>query len=786
MRNPSLIFCIGLIFNVSVITGQINNTAFQAPKSDNSYLIPSSSSEVKDKRDLYQKAYKTTDGRIIYQFSKAPLHYKDANGNWLPIDFKPTATSHGFIADKQNNPVALGYDGSVEIANSTGSILTLSTLKIFDQKIKDEPIENQNLDKSLITGKNQLFNYLTEDVVQRSEFRHNGIKIDYILGHSVNWGDGTIRQQLICDPSWQIVKHKTIEYALSLLNQNGDEMCVLYPIVCKDASSNFSLGEYTYSKNATGYSISLQISKSWLESTERIYPIVIDPLIIGPTSLWPSAYMPGCLMPLYNVDSLPVTIPGLTTITGVFCSGSYYADPFSGAIKAEGFMHFSTTCGATADLSVYPPTTGWNTAGTAYGTDIDYRNPLSCCVGPSCVDRIFYVRMHLGRNAGGPGCTTNYIYYDPFQGFPFSVYVEGRTPEPTGSQVTVTPAIICSDQCSLDLKPFVRYGVPPFTVTHPWATGPINMGTPVYTCALNGVTTDIPLTRPGCPIFCDTATSVTVPVPTIVDACGTAVTGFPTRIVTIKPTPQITVATDSILVCSNSPVLYPFIVCPAGTTVNWSTPGFTGTNTIDTIYNNPGPGVISTQYTATATLNGCTAAPQTISYYTSPNPQAAFTNPSVGLIDEPLNFVDMSTYIPSSGNTWLWTFGDGGTANDSMPTHSYSAEGTYNVCLFINSDFGCKDTICDTVKIIPNKLILPNIITTNNDGLNDALYFQYLPYYGTSTLQVYNRWGEIVYESIDYKNDWAPANLTEGTYFYIIKIPGQDPYTSTLNVFSKP
>jgi gliding motility-associated-like protein len=121
-----------------------------------------------------------------------------------------------------------------------------------------------------------------------------------------------------------------------------------------------------------------------------------------------------------------------------------------------------------------------------------------------------------------------------------------------------------------------------------------------------------------------------------------------------------------------------------------------------------------------------------------------------------------------------------------LATHTYAVPGTYNVCLYINSQFGCKDTICDTIKIIPNIITLPNVITTNGDGINDILYFQYLPFYGISSLSVFNRWGEIVYESNDYQNNWAPTQLTDGTYFYILKVPGHDPYTSTLNVFSKP
>lgn len=788
MRGPSLIFCTFFLLSTTSVFSQINNSYFNIPKTEeaSTYSVPANSSELVDKRGQYQKAYKTNDGRIIYEYSKSPLNYKASNGAWMPIDLRPTPTTRGFLADKQTNPVALGYDGSVEVANSEGSVFSLSTTKVFNEVITDEPIANKNINPSLVTNNNQYFTFLTEQVIQRSEFKHNGIKVDYIFPQAVNTGTGIIQQQLNCKSTWKLVEHKMVSHALSIQNEKGEEMGILYPIVCKDANGNTSLGDYTFQKNEQGFLIGLQINNEWFNAADRTFPVIVDPLIIGPTAVFGAVYIPSCVLPSYGVDSLLVTIPGQTTITGVFCSGNYYADPWAGAIKAEGFMHFSSTCGSAADLSIYPPNTGWNTAGAAIATDFDYRSPLTCCLGPSCVDRTFYVRLHIGRNAGGPGCNTSYIYYDPFVGYPFSVFVEGRSVESTATQWVVTPAIVCSDQCSLNLKSYVRYGVPPFTVTHPWASGSVNVGAPIYSCSLNGFSSDLTLTRPNCPVFCDTTTSINIPFPTITDACGNTVSGLPVRLVDIKPTPQITIATDSILVCSSEPVLYPFNVCPAGTNVDWTAPGFFGSNTIDTTYNNPGPGVSSTTYTANAILNGCTSTPQNITYYVSPNPLAAASHPAVGFIAQPIDFIDMSNYVFGSGSTWFWTFGDGASSTDSAATHIYLASGTYNVCLYITSDLGCLDTICDTIKIIPNEIILPNVITINNDGINDVLYFQYLPYYGVSTLQVYDRWGVVVFESSDYQNDWAPTNLVDGTYFYIIKIPGHEPYTSTLNIFSKP
>ena len=65
----------------------------------------------------------------------------------------------------------------------------------------------------------------------------------------------------------------------------------------------------------------------------------------------------------------------------------------------------------------------------------------------------------------------------------------------------------------------------------------------------------------------------------------------------------------------------------------------------------------------------------------------------------------------------------------------------------------------------------------------------YNPYYSkwkypNSTLKVFNRWGSVVYESVDYKNDWKISDLAEGVYYYefVWNRPKKEYYTGSFNV----
>jgi len=71
---------------------------------------------------------------------------------------------------------------------------------------------------------------------------------------------------------------------------------------------------------------------------------------------------------------------------------------------------------------------------------------------------------------------------------------------------------------------------------------------------------------------------------------------------------------------------------------------------------------------------------------------------------------------------------------------------------------------------------LPNIFTPNGDGVNDV--FKALPndYSGMFTIRIFNRWGNLVFESNDPDFEWDGTNQTskqpvpEGTYFYVAEL----------------
>jgi len=62
----------------------------------------------------------------------------------------------------------------------------------------------------------------------------------------------------------------------------------------------------------------------------------------------------------------------------------------------------------------------------------------------------------------------------------------------------------------------------------------------------------------------------------------------------------------------------------------------------------------------------------------------------------------------SNGNgalTYLWNFGDGTTSTDPYPTHTYSQNGPYLLCLTIADASGCTSTTCDTISINEDGLL---------------------------------------------------------------------------------
>lgn len=123
---------------------------------------------------------------------------------------------------------------------------------------------------------------------------------------------------------------------------------------------------------------------------------------------------------------------------------------------------------------------------------------------------------------------------------------------------------------------------------------------------------------------------------------------------------------------------------------------------------------------------------------------------------------------------------DGMVQYTPNPNYFGSDAFEYEVC-----NTSCSD-MCDQAAVKINivddnqeiQCFAPNVITPNGDGLNDGLKIPCIDELNlNSELKIFNRWGDEVYASTAYKNDWTGTydgkQLPAGTYFYLLRL-GED------------
>lgn len=66
-------------------------------------------------------------------------------------------------------------------------------------------------------------------------------------------------------------------------------------------------------------------------------------------------------------------------------------------------------------------------------------------------------------------------------------------------------------------------------------------------------------------------------------------------------------------------------------------------------------------------------------------------------------------------------------------------------------------------------LFIVTAFTPNGDGRNDAFVIKGLQNYKYNELEIYNRWGQMIYNRINYKNDWKGEGLDIGVYMYQLR-----------------
>ena len=115
----------------------------------------------------------------------------------------------------------------------------------------------------------------------------------------------------------------------------------------------------------------------------------------------------------------------------------------------------------------------------------------------------------------------------------------------------------------------------------------------------------------------------------------------------------------------------------------------------------------------------------------------------------------------SSGDlvSWFWNFDDGTTIDDKNPvSHLFpnvSGGKIFKISLVVENDMGCHDTATAQItKLQSCATGVPNAFTPNGDELNDYLYPANALNFSNLEFRVYNRSGQVMFESRDGTKKW--------------------------------
>jgi gliding motility-associated-like protein len=183
--------------------------------------------------------------------------------------------------------------------------------------------------------------------------------------------------------------------------------------------------------------------------------------------------------------------------------------------------------------------------------------------------------------------------------------------------------------------------------------------------------------------------------------------------------------------------------------------------------------------TLVATMLGCVTTNTLVNYIcVAADPVANFGTSINTFTEDNQNvlFDNSST----GASTYTWDFGDGNSSNDENPAHvfgSVSEGGT--ITLYAFSSLGCMDSLSITIPYQESELFyIPNTFTPDGNMYNETFVPQFTTGFDVYSyhMEIFNRWGELIFETFNLENGWDGSygleglDAIQGTYTYKISI----------------
>ncbi|MBL0308785.1 MAG: PKD domain-containing protein [Bacteroidetes bacterium] len=127
-----------------------------------------------------------------------------------------------------------------------------------------------------------------------------------------------------------------------------------------------------------------------------------------------------------------------------------------------------------------------------------------------------------------------------------------------------------------------------------------------------------------------------------------------------------------------------------------------------------------------------------------------------------VNFTNSSLHSTS----YLWNFSDGFTSTEENPAHTFPDVNQFDVMLVASTPHGCSDTAYKNIDVIKKTLFVPNAFAPDFNSGNDLVKVWKPAGVGMREYhaQIFNKWGELLWESYLLDENFEPAEGWDGKY----------------------
>ncbi len=265
-------------------------------ESANKNMIDTSNGELVDKREMYSKQFSNNDGTITAVSYVNPVHYQDDKGNWKDIDNSLVDANKGVKKVAGKNSVATDEF----LSNKDNPYANFN----FNKKTSDTNLIHLNVDDYEIAWGLSNLNSVSATVLnndsKQDRFNLKSLQSGVVYKNALNNADlyyyissNNLKEEIILNKKTDIkelvynvkttLKPVATDTSMVVFLNEKEEVVFTFQAPYMYDSAEKSRMTYETSvkveKTNDGYKLVYTLDTKWLESEERVYPIVIDPTV---------------------------------------------------------------------------------------------------------------------------------------------------------------------------------------------------------------------------------------------------------------------------------------------------------------------------------------------------------------------------------------------------------------------------------------------------------------------------------------------------------------------------